>query len=153
MLRFTQLFRSFSPRQPLPIGAGRVSSRLIWIRDFLLPSRHAFGRRAGFAAIFPGAEVLEDRMLLTTPDGMHDVEVLGRADDGSWISAGFDAHLNENSPLAPATMETATFQRWNPGVRWVDVKSGDFDGDGLGDVAGRDPGTGNWYVSLSDGIG
>src|SRR5262249_29508554 len=36
---------------------------------------------------------------------------------------------------------------------WINVRSGDFNGDGLTDIAGWDPATGNWQVSLSTGTG
>jgi hypothetical protein len=43
------------------------------------------------------------------------------------------------------------FATWNPAVHWTDVRTGDFDGDGRTDIAGRDPSTGFWYVGLSTG--
>src|SRR5262249_42500052 len=36
--------------------------------------------------------------------------------------------------------------QWNPKVTWVDVKVGDFNGDGRDDVAGRVLQTGQWWV-------
>jgi len=41
--------------------------------------------------------------------------------------------------------------QWNPSVMWVDVRVGDFNGDGKVDLAGRDPATGNWWVAVSNG--
>jgi autotransporter-associated beta strand protein len=38
-----------------------------------------------------------------------------------------------------------------PASAWVDVQTGDFNGDGLTDIAGRSVQTGQWYVSLSTG--
>jgi hypothetical protein len=43
------------------------------------------------------------------------------------------------------------FDTWNPTVHWTDVRTGDFNGDGKTDIAGRDPGTGIWWVGLSTG--
>jgi hypothetical protein len=40
---------------------------------------------------------------------------------------------------------------WNPGVTWVDVQTGDFNGDGKTDIIGRDLQSGQWYVSLNEG--
>jgi hypothetical protein len=40
---------------------------------------------------------------------------------------------------------------WNPNVTWVDVKVGDFNGDGRDDIAGRLLQTGQWYVAQSTG--
>jgi hypothetical protein len=38
-----------------------------------------------------------------------------------------------------------------PGVTWVDVKVGDFNGDGKDDIIGRRADTGQWFVGLSSG--
>jgi parallel beta-helix repeat protein len=40
---------------------------------------------------------------------------------------------------------------WNPLVQWVDVQTGDFNGDGKKDIIGRDLQTGNWWVGISTG--
>jgi uncharacterized protein (TIGR03118 family) len=40
---------------------------------------------------------------------------------------------------------------WNPNVTWVDVQTGDFNGDGQVDIAGRVLETGQWWVGLSNG--
>src|SRR5439155_478382 len=40
---------------------------------------------------------------------------------------------------------------WDSTVAWVDVQTGDFNGDGLTDVVGRNPATGQWEVALSTG--
>jgi autotransporter-associated beta strand protein len=42
---------------------------------------------------------------------------------------------------------------WNPSSTWVDVQTGDFNGDGFTDIAGRYLQTGQWWVSLSNGSG
>jgi len=41
----------------------------------------------------------------------------------------------------------------DPSINWVDPVSGDFNGDGLTDIAARDANTGNWWVGLSNGSG
>jgi autotransporter-associated beta strand protein len=40
---------------------------------------------------------------------------------------------------------------WSPAVTWVDVHTGDFNGDGHQDIVGRDLATGNLWVALSNG--
>jgi hypothetical protein len=39
----------------------------------------------------------------------------------------------------------------SPGVTWVDVGTGDFNGDGKTDIAARDLHTGTWWVGISTG--
>jgi hypothetical protein len=41
---------------------------------------------------------------------------------------------------------------WSPTVNWQDVQIGDFDGDGLSDIAGRSD-SGKWVVAISQGDG
>jgi hypothetical protein len=43
------------------------------------------------------------------------------------------------------------FATWSPAINWADVVTGDFNGDGRTDIAGRDPQTGNWWVGISNG--
>jgi hypothetical protein len=40
---------------------------------------------------------------------------------------------------------------WSPAVTWVDVKVGDFNGDGFTDIIGRVAQTGQWWVAFSNG--
>src|SRR5262249_38138084 len=42
---------------------------------------------------------------------------------------------------------------WAPTVTWADMRVGDFNGDGLTDVAGRYVEAGQWWVGLADGTG
>jgi predicted outer membrane repeat protein len=42
---------------------------------------------------------------------------------------------------------------WDPSATWVDVQTGDFNGDGFTDIVGRDLRSGQWWVGLSDGHG
>lgn len=91
-------------------------------------------------------ESLEQRVLLTLI-GAHELEVLGRADDGTWWATGFDwddGTIRQSDEI---------FANWNPAANWTDVLRGDFDGDGLDDVIGRDPDSGYWWASLADGTG
>jgi hypothetical protein len=47
---------------------------------------------------------------------------------------------------------TSLWAVWNPGVTWVDVQVGDFNGDGKADIIGRYLQGGQWYVGLSNGV-
>src|SRR5439155_4080240 len=40
---------------------------------------------------------------------------------------------------------------WSTAIKWTNVVTGDFDGDGRTDIAGRDPSTGAWSVGMSTG--
>ncbi|MBA3312597.1 MAG: VCBS repeat-containing protein [Planctomycetota bacterium] len=102
------------------------------------------------------AEVLEQRLLLTyasdfganyIADAEYDSQVIGRASDGNWWTSEFDL-AGDHGPDV-----TTTFASWSTAVNWKFVGHGDFDGDGLSDLAGWDPTGGGWWVSLSDGIG
>jgi hypothetical protein len=42
---------------------------------------------------------------------------------------------------------------WSTAVTWVDVQTGDFNGDGLADIVGRVQETGQWWVAQSNGFG
>jgi hypothetical protein len=42
---------------------------------------------------------------------------------------------------------------WNPAATWVNVQTGDFNGDGKTDIIGRDMRSGTWWVGLSKGTG
>jgi autotransporter-associated beta strand protein len=48
---------------------------------------------------------------------------------------------------------TSLANTWNPAVTWVDVQTGDFNGDGLQDTLGRDRASGSWWVALANGSG
>lgn len=49
------------------------------------------------------------------------------------------------------SFSTAYWGTWSPGVAWLDVQQGDFNGDGLKDIVGRYGAAGQWYVGLSTG--
>jgi hypothetical protein len=71
-------------------------------------------------------------------------DIAGRASQtGQWwvsLSNGTNAF---NSALLWTT--------WNPALPWVDVVTGDFNGDGKTDIAGRVQNSGQWWVALSTG--
>jgi hypothetical protein len=101
------------------------------------------------------AELLERRILPAISitrffDGIHELEVVGRAGDGNWRATGFDLDSVDIDTFAA---DTEILAHWSTAVDWRHVRWGDFDGDGLDDVAGWDPSSGYWWTSLSDGIG
>jgi autotransporter-associated beta strand protein len=50
-----------------------------------------------------------------------------------------------------STVSNQLWGSWDSTVNWVDVQTGDFNGDGLTDIVGRNPQTGQWNVSMSTG--
>jgi hypothetical protein len=50
-----------------------------------------------------------------------------------------------------AAFATSMFDNWDPNVTWVDVVTGDFNGDGKTDIAARNAKTGQWWVEVSNG--
>lgn len=109
-----------------------------------LASRSSSRRRKHYEP----TEALEARVLLTTSVGTHDIEVVGRTANGGWWATGYDVNSASSS-----TTTHAVFAVWSADVNWQDVRFGDFDGDGLQDIVGRDPSTGYWWTTLSDMIG
>jgi subtilisin-like proprotein convertase family protein len=49
------------------------------------------------------------------------------------------------------SFSTSLWDQWNPGITWVDVKVGDFNGDGQDDIIGRNLNTGDWWASMATG--
>jgi hypothetical protein len=71
--------------------------------------------------------------------------IIGRAQTSGQIWVGLS---NGSSGFSSGLWST-----WGSHVAWQDVHTADFNGDGLADIAGRDPATGKWYVGLSNGSG
>jgi hypothetical protein len=73
-------------------------------------------------------------------------DITGRyKEGGSWWTALSNGSSFMTSP--------APWTTWSTGVTWVDVKVGDFNGDGKSDIIGRAFETGQWWVALSNGSG
>jgi hypothetical protein len=70
-------------------------------------------------------------------------DIAGRvSQNGQWwvaVSNGSTAFTNQ------------LWGAWSPAVTWVDVKVGDFNGDGFTDIIGRVAQTGQWWVAFSNG--
>jgi hypothetical protein len=71
-------------------------------------------------------------------------ELIGRALQSGQLWVG----STSGSSFACSMLAT-----WNTAVTWVDVVTGDFNGDGKTDLAGRSLQTGQWWVALSNGTG
>ncbi len=79
-------------------------------------------------------------------DGNGKADITGRyKEGGSWWTALSNGSSFMTSP--------APWTTWSTGVTWVDVKVGDFNGDGKSDIIGRALETGQWWVALSNGSG
>ncbi len=69
-------------------------------------------------------------------------DVLTFASNGLWVLNSSDG----------SSFTQTTFGVWGVGVEWVAVLEGDFNGDGLMDVAGRTE-IGQWWASINQGDG
>jgi autotransporter-associated beta strand protein len=111
---------------------------------------------SGFFANLPEGAIVNDqtlgRILITYKGGLsgHDmvvtsvplVDIVGRVSStGQWWVGTSNGSGFSNS----------LFTTWNPNVSWVDVHTGDFNGDGHQDIVGRDLATGDWWVAQSNG--
>jgi uncharacterized repeat protein (TIGR03803 family) len=72
------------------------------------------------------------------------IGIIGRVQQSGqwWVGASNGSAFSSTQPLI-----------WSTGVTWVDVLTGDFNGDGFTDIAGRAKETGDWWVSLANGSG
>jgi hypothetical protein len=50
-----------------------------------------------------------------------------------------------------SSFPTTFWGAWSTAVTWVDVKIGDFNGDGNSDIIGRVQQSGQWWVAYSNG--
>ena len=104
--------------------------------SFKIPSRS----RSMTSRFQPRLEALEDRCLPSTVNN----DIIGRVDEtGDWWLGTSNGSSFANS--------FAT--NWSSIPTWVDVQSGDFNGDGFTDIAGRYLETGQWWVAQSNGSG
>ncbi len=55
------------------------------------------------------------------------------------------------APTGTTGITTQVWGTWSTSVSWTDFIVGDFNGDGLSDVAAFDPATGVWQVAMSNG--
>src|SRR5439155_1109890 len=100
--------------------------------------------------VLAGAPATDERGLDRSVNGIIDVgafeiqqkDIIGRASqNGQWLlgqstGSSFTNHLSVT---------------WSTAVTWVDVHTGDFNGDGKEDIAGRVLQTGRWWVAVSNG--
>jgi hypothetical protein len=70
-------------------------------------------------------------------------DIVGRASQTGQIYVG--------ASNGSSAFNTSVWGTWSPAINWVDVQSGDFNGDGRADLVGRDSQTGNWWVAISNG--
>src|SRR5439155_11411546 len=78
-----------------------------------------------------------------TGPGSRRQEIVGRAKEtGQW----WIAIANDSGQFTNSLWDT-----WSTGVTWVDVKVGDFNGDGKMDIVGRALESGQWWMGQSTG--
>ncbi len=61
--------------------------------------------------------------------------------------------LSSGEPYKPDSFGTALWDTFSTATGWTDQIAGDFNGDGLDDIANYHAGSGNWWVSISTGVG
>ena len=74
------------------------------------------------------------------------VDFVARNENGTFIV--FEGQAEADGTI---TLTADNYGNLASNVDWEHVSYGDFNGDGLDDVAGWDPATGDWQVGLSDG--
>ena len=72
-------------------------------------------------------------------DGDLAADLIGRANGQLWVAVAKDDHF-----------DSQIWGEWSTDSEWENMNVGDFNGDGLRDVVGRDQ-LGDWWVGLSDG--
>jgi autotransporter-associated beta strand protein len=70
-----------------------------------------------------------------------DSDIAGMTASGDWWVAVSNG----------STFTNQMWGHWDPTVTWLDVQTGDFNGDGLTDIVGRNAQTGEWNVAISNG--
>ena len=100
------------------------------------------GRKQGTIRTRLGVQELERR---ENPDGnspfnMANFDIIGRTSGGEWWTG---------SKFDTGTISNAKLTSWNPAAQFRDVMVGNFDGDSLDDIVGRDP-SGRWWVTLTN---
>ena len=78
-------------------------------------------------------------------DGDGDRDIVGRD------PASGDWYVGRHSRAPGSTIATSVFGRFAPAVNWAHLTLCDWDGDGDGEVVGRNPATGDWWLGRSDG--
>jgi autotransporter-associated beta strand protein len=118
--------------------AGRVASSGEWWVGLSTGSSFASSKWTSWSPSVTWVDVQTGNF---TGDG-HE-HIVGRVlQTGEWwvaVSNGSNGFTNSH------------WDTWSPNVTWVDVKVGDFNGDGKMDIAGRVLQTGEWWVGLSTG--
>jgi hypothetical protein len=85
-----------------------------------------------------------------------DVRVADFNGDGLSDIAGRDLSTGQwfvgvSTGTSSLSFTTSLWATWSPAVTWVDVRAGDFNGEGRLDIAGRNLSTGQWYVGRTTG--
>ena len=78
-------------------------------------------------------------------DGNGDDDIAGLAADGTW-------HVGLSDGGTSFVIGTEPWDVWAPDATWLDVETGDFNGDGLPDIAGLTV-WGGWWVGLNNALG
>jgi FG-GAP-like repeat len=111
---------------------------------FTVSGAHAYAEQGSFAITVtiqhetaPAATASSSAVIRLVSD------IAGRVQQGGewWVGTSNGSNGFSNS----------LFTTWDPKITWVDVVTGDFNGDGLTDIAARDLHSGNWWVGISTG--
>ncbi len=93
----------------------------------------------GWGGSIPDEPLLD--VMIGDVDADGDEDVIARTSSDRWWVKVSDGDSPSNQ----------LFGSWNTTSSFVDVNTGDFNGDGLADVVGRDERTSTWTVGLSNG--